>query len=104
MEEKQKKTFKARLISMAVVVGIFFITGISLTFVLKAKQSNLDNLKGQNYQIEQQINEKQNEHDYKIKGIDENGNIVATEQYNEDYYKNEQNQSTNDGDKTIPIA
>ena len=92
MEEKQKKTFKARLISMAVVVGIFFITGISLTFVLKSKLANLENLKNQNYQIEQQLNQKQSEYDYK-----------TSDSYSEDYYKNEKSQSTNDGDKIIPI-
>ena len=93
MEEKQKKTFKSRFIIMSVIVGIFFIAGITLTFVLKAKQANLEKLKGQNYELEQQISQKELEYNY-----------VNSDDYLKDYWKNEEDKSTNDGDKIIPIA
>lgn len=76
---------------MSAILCCFFIVGIVQTFILKSKQSNLNDLKKENFELEQEYNETKDEFEYKN---DEN--------YNNDYWENEKGYGE-DGDKIIEI-
>ena len=101
--ERNKKKFKIMFICMSVVLCCFLIVGIVQTFVLKSKQSNLNDLKQTNSSLEQEYNETKDEYEYKGE-VDEDGNVTVSDDYYNDYWEN--NSDTpygNDGDKIIDV-
>lgn len=90
--ENEKKKLKTMIISMSIILCMFILAGIVLTFVLKSKQSDLSSLSKQNSQLEQEYNKTKEQSDY----------------YNSDEYKNDHakydNNYGNDGDKIVEIT
>ena len=98
----QKKKFKTILIFMSTILCCFFMAGMVLTFVLKAKQNDLLKAKQQNAQLELEYQKMKQEHDYKCTRNDEHDieECMISMGYNSDYWKNENGYGTN-GDKII---
>ena len=62
MEQKKKKN-KILFITLACVMCVLFITAIVQTFVLKSKQSNLDELQAKQSQLNKQVEDSKEKHD-----------------------------------------
>lgn len=91
MEEKNKRKFKIMFIVMSAVLCCFFIVGVVQTFILKSKQINLNNLKTENLELEQEYNKTKDEYEYK-----------SDENYQNEYWENEEGYGE-EGDKIIEI-
>lgn len=89
--EKAKNKFKVMLVSMSIVVCVFLLAGIVLTFVLKSKQNTLNLMNQQNTQLEQEYNQNKEQSDY-----------YNSDKYKDDYYENEENYG-NKGDKIVEV-
>lgn len=90
--ENEKKRLKTMIISMSVVLCIFILAGIVLTFVLKSKQGDLSTLNKQNYDLIQDYNEAKEKDEY-----------YSSDDYNDDYFEREEGYGK-DGDKKIDIV
>lgn len=82
---------------MSIILCVFILSGIVLTFVLKSKQENLNTLNKQNYEYSQQYQEAKDKSDYYF---DEDGEL--SDEYSDDYYRYEEGYG-NEGDKKIEI-
>lgn len=95
--ENEKKKLKTMIISMSIVICMFVLAGIVLTFVLKAKQNDLSSLNSQKTQLEQQYDDAKQQDNYYYKSED-------SEEYS-DNYKNDHakydDDKGHDGDKII---
>ena len=89
--EKTKANFNLMMTVMSIVLCCFLLTGIILTFVLKSRQSALENQLKDNTQLEQEYSQKKEQSDY-----------LSSDEYKDDYYQNEQNYG-HDGDKIIEV-
>ncbi len=96
--ENEKKKLKTMIISMSIVLCIFILAGVVLTFVLKSKKGNLDTLNKQNYELAQELDESQKENDYYF-----NPDGSYTDDYKNDYFEREKGYGK-DGDKKIDIV
>ncbi len=96
--ENEKKKLKTMIISMSVVLCMFVLAGIVLTFVLKSKQGDLNTLNKQNYEYSQQYEEAQKENDYYY-----NQDGSFTDDYKRDYFEREKGYGK-DGDKKIDVV
>lgn len=90
--ENEKKRLKTMIISMSVVLCIFILAGIVLTFVLKSKQGDLSTLNKQNYDLIQDYNEAKEKDEY-----------YSSDDYNDDYFEREEGYGK-DGDKRIDLV
>lgn len=90
--ENEKKKLKTMIISMSVVLCIFVLAGIVLTFVLKSKQGDLSTLNKQNYDLIQDYNEAKEKDEY-----------YSSDDYNDDYFEREEGYGK-DGDKRIDLV
>ncbi len=90
--ENEKKRLKIMIISMSVILCIFVLAGIVLTFVLKSKQGDLSTLNKQNYDLIQDYNEAKEKDEY-----------YSSDDYNDDYFEREEGYGK-DGDKRIDIV
>lgn len=90
--ENEKKRLKIMIISMSVILCIFVLAGIVLTFVLKSKQGDLSTLNRQNYDLIQDYNEAKEKDEY-----------YSSDDYNDDYFEREEGYGK-DGDKKIDIV
>lgn len=90
--ENEKKRLKIMIISMSVILCIFVLAGIVLTFVLKSKQGDLSTLNKQNYNLIQDYNEAKEKDEY-----------YSSDDYNDDYFEREEGYGK-DGDKKIDIV
>ena len=90
--ENEKKKLKIMIISMSVILCIFVLAGIVLTFVLKSKQGDLSTLNRQNYDLIQDYNEAKEKDEY-----------YSSDDYNDDYFEREEGYGK-DGDKKIDIV
>lgn len=90
--ENEKKKLKTMIISMSVVICIFVLAGIVLTFVLKSKQGDLSTLNKQNYDLIQDYNEAKEKDEY-----------YSSDDYNDDYFEREEGYGK-DGDKRIDLV
>ncbi len=90
--ENEKKKLKTMIISMSVVLCIFVLAGIVLTFVLKSKQGDLSTLNKQNYDLIQDYNEAKEKDEY-----------YSSDDYNNDYFEREEGYGK-DGDKRIDLV
>lgn len=90
--ENEKKRLKIMIISMSVILCIFVLAGIVLTFVLKSKQGDLSTLNKQNYDLIQDYNEAKEKDEY-----------YSSDEYNDDYFEREEGYGK-DGDKKIDIV
>lgn len=90
--ENEKKRLKIMIISMSVILCIFVLAGIVLTFVLKSKQGDLSTLNKQNYDLIQDYNEAKEKDEY-----------YSSDDYNDDYFEREEGYGK-DGDKKIDIV
>ncbi len=90
--ENEKKKLKTMIISMSVVLCMFVLAGIVLTFVLKSKQGDLSTLNRQNYDLIQDYNEAKEKDEY-----------YSSDDYNDDYFEREEGYGK-DGDKKIDIV
>lgn len=90
--ENEKKKLKTMIISMSVVLCIFVLAGIVLTFVLKSKQGDLSTLNKQNYDLIQDYNEAKEKDEY-----------YSSDDYNDDYFEREKGYGK-DGDKRIDLV
>lgn len=77
---------------MSVILCIFVLAGIVLTFVLKSKQGDLSTLNKQNYDLIQDYNEAKEKDEY-----------YSSDDYNDDYFEREEGYGK-DGDKKIDIV
>lgn len=77
---------------MSVVLCIFILAGIILTFVLKSKQGDLSTLNKQNYDLIQDYNEAKEKDEY-----------YSSDDYNDDYFEREEGYGK-DGDKRIDLV
>ena len=77
--ENEKKRLKIMIISMSVILCIFVLAGIVLTFVLKSKQGDLSTLNKQNYDLIQDYNEAKEKDEY-----------YSSDDYNDDYFEREE--------------
>lgn len=89
--ERTKKNFKFMLTCMSIFICVLFVTGIVLTFVLKSKQSELQNTNANNSQLEQEY-----------KGLKEKQDYKNSDKYADDYYQYTENYG-NDGDIIIDV-
>ena len=90
--ENEKKKLKTMIISMSVVLCIFVLAGIVLTFVLKSKQGDLSTLNKQNYDLIQDYNEAKEKDEY-----------YSSDDYNDDYFEREEGYGK-DGDKLMDLV
>ena len=90
--ENEKKRLKIMIISMSVILCIFVLAGIVLTFVLKSKQGDLSTLNKQNYDLIQDYNEAKEKDEY-----------YSSDDYNDDYFEREEGYGK-DGDKRIDLV
>ena len=77
---------------MSVILCIFVLAGIVLTFVLKSKQGDLSTLNKQNYDLIQDYNEAKEKDEY-----------YSSDDYNDDYFEREEGYGK-DGDKRIDLV
>lgn len=100
----KEKKLKFVFILMSIVLCLFFVAGIVLTFVLKTKQNNVNNLQYQNSLLEQEYNMLKAQHDYKCSRTDEHDieACMISMGYNSDYWKTEYGYGE-DGDKIIEV-
>lgn len=86
---QESKKFKTTLIIMSIVVCCFLLIGIIQTFVLNAKNNELDGLKDNNSQLEQEYNYYKQIHDYMCTRTDEHDvdDCMINNNYLEEYYK-----------------
>ena len=97
--ENEKKKLKTMIISMSIVICMFVLAGIVLTFVLKARQSDLSSLNSQKTQLEQEYSEAKEQDGYYYKSEDSN---EYTDDYKNDHAKYDDDYGK-DGDKIIEI-
>ena len=97
--ENEKKKLKTMIISMSIVICMFVLAGIVLTFVLKARQSDLSSLNSQKTQLEQQYNDAKQQDKYYYESEDSE---EYTDEYKEDHAKYDDDKG-HDGDKIIEI-
>lgn len=89
--EQQKKN-KIIFILLSAVICILFLFAIVQTFILKGKQNNLETLKGDAAQIEQEYNQAKEKHDNIFKSDVSDTDISTedlTDEYLDDYIKHE---------------
>jgi biopolymer transport protein ExbB/TolQ len=89
--EQQKKN-KIIFILLGAVICILFLFAIVQTFILKGKQNNLEALKGDASQIEQEYNQAKEKHDNIFKSDVTDTDISAddlTDEYLDGYLKHE---------------
>ena len=89
---EQRKKNKILFVFLGAIVCILFLVAIVQTFILKGRQNNLEQLKSDAAQIEQQYNQEKEKHDNIFKS-DINDKEVTTDdlkdEYIDDYIKHE---------------
>lgn len=110
MEQTTKKT-KNIFISLCILLCVFVLAGIILTFVLKSKQAQLSDLQQQTAEVSQKFNDAKEKHD-NIFGSDVSDLEITTDdltdEYKDDYVKHEGtdengNPYGEEGEKVIEI-
>lgn len=89
---EQKKKNKVLFMFLGAIICVLFLTAIIQTFVLKGKQNNLDQLKGDANQLEQQYNQAKEKHDNIFKSDVSDTDISTedlTDEFIDDYIKHE---------------
>ena len=111
MEQQKRKKNKIIFILLSVVICALFLTAIIQTFILKANQNTLNNLKDQTNQAEQEYNQAKEKHDNMFKTDITDSEVTPDDlkdEYKNEYIKHEGtdengNPYGEDGEKVIEV-